>query len=397
VSTGSCSSGSKPSKKSRLDDNNATLAAVLAAAAAATTGSFLVFPVTVANESVAASGPAAGYSPSGFALPIRPELLTSAASSEKIVPNSPMAVSFGGGGVLQKGAEMAPPSEPAPLYTVSTRALRGGRLYMEDEYFVSKGGRFAGVFDGHGGRGVSSHLKENLHNKIQYYLQNLHSKKCHDDDYNVNYPSISTHVAAIQAAFADVDTDVMNDPGLEHEGSTAVTVTLHQSPSGEQTILSANVGDSRAILSRDGIAVDLTRDHKPNEEKEKERILATGETIEWDAYCHVWRVRNLSLSRAIGDKFAKPAISGEPEIKRFPVSEKDEFVLLASDGVWDVMASQEVVDFVKKRLDAATAQGGAGSGIREKRIKNMSRYVANEALRRGSGDNICVVMVWLKE
>ena len=126
-----------------------------------------------------------------------------------------------------------------------------------------------------------------------------------------------------------------------------------------------------------------------------------GEHIEWDHYCKVHRVRNLSLSRAIGDRFAKPAVSGEVEIKRFPVVEgADEFILLASDGLWDVMSSQEVVSFVHKRLDAPLkfgSQTGDAERAMNARRRNMSRFVANEALKRGSGDNVCVVMVWLKD
>ena len=114
-------------------------------------------------------------------------------------------------------------------------------------------------------------------------------------------------------------------------------------------------------------------------------------------------MRNLSLSRAIGDRFAKPAVTGEVEVKRFPLRAEDEFVLLASDGLWDVMSSQEVVSYVHKRLDAAPKDGADVNSdedmanLRYLRRKNMSRFIANEALRRGSGDNISVVIVWLKE
>ena len=129
-----------------------------------------------------------------------------------------------------------------------------------------------------------------------------------------------------------------------------------------------------------------------------------GEKIEWDHYCKVHRVRNLSLSRAMGDRFAKPAVSGEVEIKQFPVKDdEDEFLLLASDGLWDVMTSQEAVSYVHKRLQAPPKDGADITceadlaSLTYLRRKNMSRFVANEALRRGSGDNISVVIVWLAE
>jgi len=308
---------------------------------------------------------------------------------------------------------IAPIKNALPPYDVSIRALRGGRLRMEDEYFVAEGGRFVGVYDGHGGNGVSSLLRERLYKKMNQFVKELHQQESsmHDDDYDdddddeddnqfvSSRPSVSTYVKALQLAFSEVDKEAMLDENLHEQGSTAVCVALHESDSGEKTILSANVGDSRAILSRRQKALDLTRDHKPNEEKERARILAMGEEIEWDPYAHVHRVRNLSLSRAIGDKFAKPAISGEPEIKRFPMSrDGDEFILLASDGLWDVMDSQEVVSFVHKRLNAATnAPVVDRKRILAERRKKMSRYVAYEALLRGSGDNICVIIVWLKD
>jgi len=282
-------------------------------------------------------------------------------------------------------------------YQVSIQAIRGGRLTMEDEYFVTNGGRFAAVFDGHGGGGVSSLLRDKL---FKLMNQNLRaSQELHGPFHR---PSLSSSVAALRSAFQQIDAEVLLDDTLQYQGSTAVAVLVHEGDDGHKTILSANVGDSRAILSRSGQAVDLTRDHKPNDEREKARIMAMGETIEWDHYCKVHRVRNLSLSRAIGDRFAKPVVTGEVEIKHFPQADGgDEFFLLASDGVWDVMSSQDVVDFVHKQLDSVPKSGllsqEDADRMLQTRRQNMSHAVAKEALRRGSGDNICVVLVWLDD
>jgi serine/threonine protein phosphatase PrpC len=283
-------------------------------------------------------------------------------------------------------------------YQVSIQAIRGGRLTMEDEYFVTDGGRFAAVFDGHGGGGVSSLLRDRL-----YKLMNQHLKSSLEFQDNSPFrPSLASSVAALRSAFQQIDAEVLLDDTLQYQGSTAVAVLVHEGDDGHKTILSANVGDSRAILSRNRKAVNLTRDHKPNDEREKARIMAMGETIEWDHYCKVHRVRNLSLSRAIGDRFAKPVVTGEVEIKHFPeVNEGDEFFLLASDGVWDVMDSQDVVDFVHNQLDSIPNSDLLSEEDRDRLIqvrrKNMSHAIAKEALRKGSGDNICVVLVWLDE
>lgn len=314
---------------------------------------------------------------------------------------------------------------------------------MEDEYVVANGGRLSAVFDGHGGGGVSQYLRDHLHLLISEQLKHQAksqrsnsrfrgdlkrfmfgkkatqsqgddstedtngtegSKKAKFDISNVGQLPVHAVAAALKDAFDQIDKEILLNDEFEYQGSTAVATILHEANDGTRTLLSANIGDSRGVLSRNGKAIDLTRDHKPNDDKEKARILAMGEKIEWDHYCKVHRVRNLSLSRAIGDRFAKPAVSGEVEIKRFPVyDDKDEFILLASDGLWDVMTSQEVVSYVHKRLHSAPKDGADITSDEDKaslmylRRKNMSRFVANEALRRGSGDNISVVVVWLSE
>lgn len=323
---------------------------------------------------------------------------------------------------------------------------------MEDEYFVAEGGRFVAVFDGHGGGGVSHFLKHHLYDAVcqnlrktslaavdkttttQEQLQQqqqqisyantstapsiLCSNRTTRNDNNENdytdqqlmqlklhrdvTPSVFSHAAALKAAFATMEEAVMADDALSYQGSTAVAVCLHEGPHGHRTLLSANVGDSRAVLSRNGQAVDLTRDHKPNEEREKARILAMGEVIEWDRLSKVHRVRNLSLSRAIGDRFAKPVVSGEVEINHFPVvDDGDEFVILASDGLWDAMTSEEAVMFVHQTIQNELSRENIAKDDTEnfKLVlrRNMAKFVAREAIRRGSCDNVCVIMVWLND
>jgi serine/threonine protein phosphatase PrpC len=278
---------------------------------------------------------------------------------------------------------------------ISVRAIKGGRVTMEDEFFVAEGGRFVAVFDGHGGGGVSRFLKRNLYDAVCLHLKNERKQ------WERGMPSVFSHVAALKAAFVQMDEAVLNDEALSYQGSTAVAVLLHESDEGHRTLLSANLGDSRAILSRQGHAVDLTRDHKPNDEREKARILAMGETIEWDRFAKVHRVRNLSLSRAVGDRYAKPVVSGDVEIKHYPVLEGDEFILLASDGLWDVMSSEDAVKYVHERMEAELSRENiAKEDIENYKLvlrKNMAKLVAREAIRRGSADNVCVVMVWLKD
>jgi serine/threonine protein phosphatase PrpC len=288
---------------------------------------------------------------------------------------------------------------------------------MEDEFFVAEGGRFVAVFDGHGGGGVSQFLKHHLYDAVCQHLRQGESEEASTSPQNEKtnptpshsarssgngaIPSVISHATALKTAFAQIEEAVLVDETLNYQGSTAVAVYMHEYH-GHRTLLSANVGDSRAVLSRHGRAVDLTRDHKPNDERERARILAMGETIEWDRLSQVHRVRNLSLSRAIGDRFAKPVVSGDVEINHFPVMEDaDEFIILASDGLWDAMTSEEVVSFVHQTIESELSSANiAKDDISNYKLvlrRNMAKFVAREAIRRGSCDNVCVIMVWLND
>lgn len=281
---------------------------------------------------------------------------------------------------------------------------------MEDEYYVGDGGRFAAVFDGHGGNAVSAALRDRLHKKIDHFKRielEKESKRVEHENHiskKINL-SAASFTDAIRSAFQEMDKEILLDENLSFQGSTAVAVFLHEEKDGQRTIISANVGDSRAILSRRKRALDLTRDHKPNEREEKARIIKMGEEVLWDHYSKVYRVRGLSLSRAMGDKAAKPAVSGEVEIKSFPLlsGKDDEFIVLASDGLWDVMSSQDVVSFVDKtlqapfrgKIDLSKLSQSDRIRLEKERRRKMGRSLASKAYTMGSLDNICVVVVWL--
>eukprot|EP00927_Polykrikos_kofoidii_P077324 TRINITY_DN74276_c0_g1_i1.p1 TRINITY_DN74276_c0_g1~~TRINITY_DN74276_c0_g1_i1.p1 ORF type:complete len:401 (-),score=83.76 TRINITY_DN74276_c0_g1_i1:35-1237(-) len=145
----------------------------------------------------------------------------------------------------------------------------------------------------------------------------------------------------------------------DHVGCTSVCVLLT-----ETDVVCANAGDSRAVLCRKGQAVELSHDHKPNSEVERRRIEAAGGTVEEStAGTRVqYRVNgNLNLSRAIGDLDFKrredldhdsQVICSTPDLVNMSITEDDEFIVLACDGIWDVKSNQEVCDFVRDRLSA---------------------------------------------
>merc|ERR1712060_836201 len=140
----------------------------------------------------------------------------------------------------------------------------------------------------------------------------------------------------------------------------------------------AHVGDSRGVLCRDGVAIAVTEDHKPEIEKERQRIENLGGFI---SHIGCWRAMGiLAMSRAIGDLFLKPYVSAEPEVNEFPLTDADEFLVLASDGVFDVFDNDQVVRIVRT---ASTPQQAAS-------LLTKSAFVA------GSLDNLTAVVIALR-
>lgn len=281
------------------------------------------------------------------------------------------------------------------LYSVCS--VRGERQYMEDEFFVGDEGRFAAVFDGHGGAAVSRYLRQNLYANVQAALPmsvsvvEANMKERIGESSTLASRDVLIMASAICAAFDKVDNEVQDISHWSYQGSTALAVVIYQNVDGTRTIISANVGDSRAILGQNKQAIDLTRDHKPNDEVERNRVVQLGGTVDWCG--GVYRINgNLALSRSIGDRSERPWVSSEVDIKLHTIEEDDDadsFILLASDGLWDVMSSQEVVSYVHQVLD------NTPKSHKDESRKSMAKDVVEEALRRGSSDNITVTVIWL--
>eukprot|EP00899_Mesostigma_viride_P020482 jgi/Mesvir1/28435/Mv15858-RA.2 len=121
---------------------------------------------------------------------------------------------------------------------------------------------------------------------------------------------------------------------------------------GPRQLIVANCGDSRAVLCRSGTAVPLSLDHKPDRADEAARIAAAGGHV---LYFNGYRVLGvLAMSRAIGDVSLKPYVIPEPEVTVVDREEGDEFLILATDGLWDVVSNQEACDL-------ARSKGGCGA------------------------------------
>lgn len=135
-----------------------------------------------------------------------------------------------------------------------------------------------------------------------------------------------------------------------YSGCTAVTALIVGNK-----LYCANSGDSRCMVCRNGIAVEMSFDHKPEDEIEIARIVNAG------SYIQGGRVDgNLNLTRALGDfeHKEKPVIpelqpiTAQPDVRSLILSGEDEFILMACDGIWGMMESQEAVTFVRSKLKA---------------------------------------------
>ena len=116
-----------------------------------------------------------------------------------------------------------------------------------------------------------------------------------------------------------------------------------------------------------------------------------------------WRVNgNLAISRSVGDKEELPYISATPTIKRFEWEPHgDEFIVVASDGLWDVLDSDECVSFVRSALKVGEDKWSGNQRdfrvIIRRRKEKMAKYLVDESLRRGSLDNVAVIVLWLRD
>jgi protein phosphatase 1L len=232
-----------------------------------------------------------------------------------------------------------------------------------------------GVFDGHGGDKASQFCADWL----TAYIRNDAAYP-----YDLGY--------SMKNAFLAMDEDFVGTG--QPDGSTACAVALV----GGRRLVCANAGDSRAIVvRRDGSIVRLSRDHKPGMPDETRRISALGGRV---IYWGRWRVEGLlAVSRSVGDASLKPYITAEPEICEYDVGPDDWFLIVSSDGVWDVMDNEEAAHVV---IASSCAMANASSGaanqllIDTDRFKWAARNLAEHAKSCGSTDNFSVVVVDLK-
>lgn len=158
-------------------------------------------------------------------------------------------------------------------------------------------------------------------------------------------------------------------------GACSVTALVREIGD-KRYLVVANAGDSRAVISRAGGVSRLTYDHKPTDESEADRVIKGG------AFVRDGRVNGMiGITRALGDHCMKQWIISTPHVVVQEILPTDDYLVLACDGVWDVITDEESIEFLKEKGDHKAAL--------------LAKALAVEALKRGSQDNISVVVVRL--
>ncbi|KAJ6748812.1 PHOSPHATASE 2C FAMILY PROTEIN [Salix purpurea] len=276
--------------------------------------------------------------------------------------------------------------EDEAVLSYGSVSVIGGRKEMEDTVKVELGflsfneGEekydFFGVYDGHGGALVAEACKERLHRVI---VEEIMEGK--EGGGGVEYWE-----KVMEECFRKMDEEVVKDKMM---GSTAVVAVV-----GKEEVVVANCGDSRAVICRGGVAVPLSVDHKPDRPDELERVEAAGgRVINWNGH----RVLGvLATSRSIGDQYLKPFVSSKPEVTVNKRAENDEFLVLASDGLWDVISNEFACQIIKRCLHGRMRRKSQGVVSESRRTAEAAAVLAELAMARGSKDNISVIVVELK-
>ena len=251
---------------------------------------------------------------------------------------------------------------------------------------------FFAVYDGHGGKGCSIYLKENLHNNIKEF-----SKQGIKEAIEITEEKFKVEQA-------------LNEKGeiSDSSGSCGIMAMIQNNK-----IIIANVGDSRLVLFKNGKVFFSTEDHKPNTETEKKRIKnAGGEIYQTFTYFPLrqngreieapWRVLpgRLSVSRTFGDVEAKdPKFGGIggvvmalPDITEFDLDDEFNFMVIGCDGIFDVLSNEEILECVKIVLKEKKVEE-----INEDNIHDLcgdfAGMIVKGAIAKDSSDNVSCIVV----
>ncbi|KAA8539491.1 hypothetical protein F0562_026183 [Nyssa sinensis] len=211
---------------------------------------------------------------------------------------------------------------------------------------IRSGFHFFGVYDGHGCSHVAMKCRDRLHEIVSDELEGCEEASSWKDTMIRSFSRMDNEVTEWCDGVSSSNCRCeLQTPQCDAVGSTAVVAVVTP-----DKIIVSNCGDSRAILCRNGVPIPLSSDHKPDRPDELLRIQdAGGRVIYWDGP----RVLGvLAMSRAIGDSYLKPYVISEPEVTETDRTAEDECLILASDGLWDVVSNETACSVARMCLRA---------------------------------------------
>jgi len=258
---------------------------------------------------------------------------------------------------------------------------------------------FFAVFDGHGGEECADYCSRHLHTHISSAADFL---------------LVGSRQRALASGFVSLDEQLLSRAESDREAESGTTCSCVMID--HHFLYSGNCGDTRNVLCRNGEAIVLSVDHKPTDEFERLRVETAGakvtvqqppppktphatlrKALSVQAYVELGE-GGLAVSRALGDRAFKgnkilpldrQAIVCTPHVSATERSANDEFLILASDGLWNFVDETKVVEFVRTRLHSDDAS--------ERDLDDIVNKLTQFALDKKSNDNVTVLLVVLPQ
>ncbi|GJS60112.1 probable protein phosphatase 2C 47 [Tanacetum coccineum] len=229
---------------------------------------------------------------------------------------------------------------------------------------------FYAVFDGHGGAEAASYVKNHA---MRLFFENSDLPEATKSDGSVDELFLKELQDFHCKVFLQADKDLKEERSIsDYCGTTALTVLALG-----RHLLISNAGDCRAVISRKGVAKQMSNDHKPSNLLEKKRVEELGGYFE-DGYLN----GELSVTRALGRQIkSKSPLIAEPEMTEIVLTDDDEFMIIGCDGIWDVMSNEEAVSLVRKQL------------MQHNDPQRCATELINQALRLHTSDNLTAIVV----